>query len=78
MRSLTGSIREITRRVFNRQDLVDGFSFSDGWLSLLTGSDFSRGNLVKSFFRAGCIKKAEDEHSPRDSDSGALKDSDNP
>jgi endoribonuclease LACTB2 len=54
-----GSIREITRRVFKRQDLVDRFSFSDGWLSLLTGSDFSRGNLVKSFLRAASIKGAE-------------------
>jgi glyoxylase-like metal-dependent hydrolase (beta-lactamase superfamily II) len=54
-----GSIREITRRVFSRQDLVDRFSFSDGWLSLLTGSDFSRGNLVKSFLREESIKNAE-------------------
>src|SRR5262249_5214741 len=54
-----GSIREITRRVFKRQDLVDRFSFSDGWLSLLTGSDFSRGNLVKSFLRAASIQGAE-------------------
>jgi glyoxylase-like metal-dependent hydrolase (beta-lactamase superfamily II) len=54
-----GSIREITRRVFNRQDLVDRFSFSDGWLSLLTGSDFSRGNLVKSFLREASIQNAE-------------------
>jgi endoribonuclease LACTB2 len=53
------SIREITRRVFNRQDLVDRFSFSDGWLSLLTGSDFSRGNLVKSFLREASIKNAQ-------------------
>jgi glyoxylase-like metal-dependent hydrolase (beta-lactamase superfamily II) len=54
-----GSIREITRRVFTRHDLVDRFSFSDGWLSLLTGSDFSRGNLVKSFLREASIKSAE-------------------
>ena len=54
-----GSIREITRRVFNRQDLVDCLSFSDGWLSLLTGSDFSRGNLVKSFLQEESIKDAE-------------------
>src|SRR5438876_11174046 len=54
-----GSIREITRRVFQRQDLVDRFSFSDGWLSLLTGSDFSRGNLVKSFLRGASIRDAE-------------------
>ena len=37
------------------RDAVYGhrISFSDGWLSLLTGSDFSRGNLVKSFLRVG-------------------------
>lgn len=45
------SIREITRKVFDRRDLIDRLSFSDGWLSLITGSDFSRGNLVKSFLR---------------------------
>jgi glyoxylase-like metal-dependent hydrolase (beta-lactamase superfamily II) len=46
------SVREITRKVFNRRALVDQLSFSDGWLSLITGSDFSRGNLVKSFLRS--------------------------
>lgn len=45
------SIRDITRWAFRHRDLVDRLSFSDGWLSLLTGSDFSRGNLVKSFLR---------------------------
>jgi hypothetical protein len=53
------SIREITRKVFKRQDLVDRVSFSDGWLSLLTGSDFSRANLVKSFLREANFKNAE-------------------
>ncbi len=50
-----GSIREITRKVFNRRDLVDLLSRGDGWLSLLTGSDFSRGNLVKSFLREASL-----------------------
>ena len=38
--------------VFDRRDLVSWLSFGDGWLSLITGSDFSRGNIVKSFLRA--------------------------
>lgn len=46
------TIGEITRRVFNRKDLVNHISFSEGWLSLITGSDFSRGHLVKSFLRS--------------------------
>ena len=50
-----GSIREITRKVFNRRDLVDLVSQGDGWLSLLTGSDFSRGNLVRSFLREASL-----------------------
>jgi glyoxylase-like metal-dependent hydrolase (beta-lactamase superfamily II) len=45
------SIPEITRRVFARSTWVDRLSLSDGWLSLLTGSDFSRGNVVRSFLR---------------------------
>lgn len=45
------TIREITRKVFDRRDLVNHISFSEGWLSLITGSDFSRGNLIKSFLR---------------------------
>lgn len=45
------TIRQLTRRVFNRHDLVDWLSFGDGWLSLITGSDFSRANIVKSFLR---------------------------
>lgn len=45
------TIQQLTRQVFDRRDLVDWLSFGDGWLSLITGSDFSRGNIVKSFLR---------------------------
>ena len=45
------SIQQLTRRVFDKGDLVDWLSFGDGWLSLITGSDFSRGNIVRSFLR---------------------------
>ena len=34
------SIQQLTRRVFDKRDLVDWLSFGDGWLSLITGSDF--------------------------------------
>ncbi|MEK6249643.1 MAG: MBL fold metallo-hydrolase [Planctomycetales bacterium] len=43
------TIQQLTRKVFDRRDLVAWLSFGDGWLSLITGSDFSRGNIVKSF-----------------------------
>jgi len=45
------TIQHLTRRVFDRRDLVNWLYFGDGWLSLITGSDFSRGNIVKSFLR---------------------------
>jgi glyoxylase-like metal-dependent hydrolase (beta-lactamase superfamily II) len=45
------TIEQLTSKVFDRRDLVDWLSFGDGWLSLITGSDFSRGNLVKSFLQ---------------------------
>ena len=45
------TIEQLTRKVFDRRDLVAWLSFGDGWLSLITGSDFSRGNIVKSFLR---------------------------
>jgi len=45
------TIEQLTRKVFDRRDLVTWLSFGDGWLSLITGSDFSRGNIVKSFLR---------------------------
>lgn len=44
-------IQELTRKVFDRHGLVDFLSFGEGWLSLITGSDFSRSNIVKSFLR---------------------------
>ncbi|MBC8145525.1 MAG: MBL fold metallo-hydrolase [bacterium] len=47
----TASVREITRTVFGSKGFVDTVSFSDGWLSLLTASDFSRSNVVRSFLR---------------------------
>jgi endoribonuclease LACTB2 len=46
-------IQALTRKVFDRRDLIDYVSLNDGWMSLITGSDFSRGNLIKSFLRAG-------------------------
>jgi glyoxylase-like metal-dependent hydrolase (beta-lactamase superfamily II) len=45
------TIQALTRKVFDRHDLIDYVSLSDGWMSLITGSDFSRGNLIKSFLR---------------------------
>jgi hypothetical protein len=45
------SLEQLTQLVFDRRDLVDFLSFGEGWLSLITGSDFSRGNIVKSFLR---------------------------
>jgi glyoxylase-like metal-dependent hydrolase (beta-lactamase superfamily II) len=45
------TIQQLTHKVFDRRDLVDWLSLGDGWLSLITGSDFSRGNIVKSFLR---------------------------
>ena len=45
------TIHQLTRKVFDHRDLVAWLSFGDGWLSLITGSDFSRGNIVKSFLR---------------------------
>jgi glyoxylase-like metal-dependent hydrolase (beta-lactamase superfamily II) len=46
------SIEELTGVVFAPKGLVDLISLSDGWMSLITGSDFSRSNLVRSFLRA--------------------------
>ena len=43
------TVDEITKLVFTEKRLVDYLSHSDGWLSLLTGADFSRTNLVRTF-----------------------------
>ncbi len=48
----TQTIQELTRKVFDRRDLVDWLSFGEGWLSIITASDFSRCNLVKTFLCA--------------------------
>jgi hypothetical protein len=45
------TIQEMTRKVFNQRDLIEYLSLNDGWMSLITGSDFSRGTLIKSFLR---------------------------
>jgi len=45
------TIQALTRKVFDRHGLIDYLSMNDGWMSLITGSDFSRGNLIKSFLR---------------------------
>jgi glyoxylase-like metal-dependent hydrolase (beta-lactamase superfamily II) len=45
------SVQEITRKVFQSHACADSLSLHEGWLSLLTASDFSRSNLVRSFLR---------------------------
>jgi hypothetical protein len=62
------TLQEITRRVFDRRDLVDRLSIGEGWLSLLTASNFSRSHFLKSFLRGPDISsglRAEPEsHQP--------------
>lgn len=55
------TIEELTRKVFDRHSLVDFLSFGEGWLSLITGSDFSRSNIVKSFLREKFRAEASNE-----------------
>ena len=43
------TLQDITRRVFDRHDLVDRLSIGEGWLSLLTASNFSRSQFLKTF-----------------------------
>jgi glyoxylase-like metal-dependent hydrolase (beta-lactamase superfamily II) len=51
MANLAKSLNEITQLVFDKKHFVNKLSFSEGWLSLLTCSDFSRGHLVSSFLK---------------------------
>jgi glyoxylase-like metal-dependent hydrolase (beta-lactamase superfamily II) len=46
------TIGELTRRVFDRRDLKHFLSQGEGWMSVITASDFSRCHVVKSFLRA--------------------------
>jgi len=55
------TLREITRKVFDRRDLVDQLSIGEGWLSLLTASHFSRSNFVKTFLREADVKAGRPE-----------------
>jgi glyoxylase-like metal-dependent hydrolase (beta-lactamase superfamily II) len=45
------SISELTRKVFDRRDLKHYLSQGEGWMSVITASDFSRCHVVKSFLR---------------------------
>jgi len=56
------TIQQLTRKVFDRRDLADWLSLGDGWLSLITGSDFSRGNIVKSFLRETLRRESMSAH----------------
>jgi glyoxylase-like metal-dependent hydrolase (beta-lactamase superfamily II) len=56
------TLREITRKVFDRRDLVDHLSIGEGWLSLLTASHFSRSNFVKTFLRGAAIRPGQSEN----------------
>ena len=44
-------LEEIVKNVFDDRNITNLISLNDGWLSLLTDSDFSRSNLVLSFVK---------------------------
>lgn len=46
------TISELTRKVFDQRDLKHFLSQGEGWMSIITASDFSRCHVVKSFLRA--------------------------
>ena len=58
------TLREITRKVFDRRDLVDLMSIGEGWLSLLTASNFTRSQFLKSFLRAAASPPPASRFSP--------------
>ncbi len=62
------SLAEVTRKVFHEGNLVNQLSFSDGWLSILTGADFSRANLVRSFLREAVHHELETTACPAEVD----------
>ena len=45
------SVGQVTREVFRNSGFITKASLGEGWLSLLTASDFSRSHLVESFLR---------------------------
>jgi glyoxylase-like metal-dependent hydrolase (beta-lactamase superfamily II) len=47
----SSSENEIIEKVFNEHNFVNLLSFNEGWLSLLTCTDFSRRNVVQSFLK---------------------------
>jgi glyoxylase-like metal-dependent hydrolase (beta-lactamase superfamily II) len=51
------SIESITRKVFRRGGLIEAVSLHEGWMSLITASDFSRSNVVASFVK--CVPSRE-------------------
>lgn len=56
------SVQAITRSVFSGSSLVNCLSQHEGWMSLLTASDFSRSNLVKTFLaETASARVASDE-----------------
>lgn len=56
-------LEEIVKNVFDDRNITNLISLNDGWLSLLTDSDFSRSNLVFSFVKNHYPDRAE-QNSP--------------
>lgn len=47
----SSSVEDLSSRVFTSHSLGERLALGDGWLSVLTGSNFSRQHLVESFAR---------------------------
>lgn len=56
-------LEEIVENVFDDRNITNLISLNEGWLSILTDSDFSRSNLVFSFVKNHYPNRAEaDDH----------------
>tara|TARA_B100000676_G_C17352733_1_gene471741 strand:- start:115 stop:297 length:183 start_codon:yes stop_codon:yes gene_type:complete len=55
------TLNEVVKKVFSAETAVNHISMNEGWMSVITGGNFSRSNLIRAFVDEAVIQQANQE-----------------
>lgn len=55
------TLSEVVKQVFLDETTVNQISMSEGWMSVITGGDFSRSNLIRTFVDEAVMSRVKSD-----------------
>ena len=56
------TLSEVVKEVFSEETAVNQISMNEGWMSVITGGDFSRSNLIRAFVHEAVMSRVRLDH----------------